>query len=90
MKNNPLDPYDYHRRPDPFQAPRPMPLLQKPKKKLPSPRELPGLPKIQVFQVIADCLPKWLYLIIKHFGGYILFIAIIITFIAVARVLILH
>jgi len=90
------NPNDLYSVPKLFQ-PRPMPFSQESRQKLQStpfsqgsrrkrqsPRNLQDLPKPQLPEVLVDRLPEWLYLGLKHFGGYIFFIFVLIMFVVVA------
>ena len=101
MKNTLYNPNDFYCLPKSFQSPRPMPFTQKStqsscstpfsqrsRQELLSPQDLQGLPKPQMLEVLVDCLPRWLYLGLKHFGGYIFFILVLIMFVVVAGIVV--
>jgi hypothetical protein len=96
MNGTLYNPNDLYSVPKLFQ-PRPMPFSQGSRRELQStpfsqgsrrelqsPQDLQGLPKPQMLEVLVDCLPEWLYLGLKHFGGYIFFIFVLIMFVVVA------
>lgn len=96
MKNTLYNPNDLYSVPRLFR-PRPMPFnrksthssystpfSQQSRQELLSPQDVQGLPKPQMLEVLVDCLPGWLYLGLKHFGGYIFFILVLIMFVVVA------
>jgi hypothetical protein len=72
------------------QSSQPMPFIRQSRQNSQSLRNLQDLPKPRVLEVLFQSMPEWLYLGLKHFGGYIFFIFVLIMFGFVVSAILFH